>query len=469
MKKVRKKRGYWTIERSFEEAIKYDKRSDFKKHSNRAYIVLKKNGLLDKACSHMKKNCRIKVWTKDACVEAAKSCKTKSEFLRRFCGAYAISKRYGWFDELLQYFTPVGNKYNRCIYACEFPDNHVYVGLTYNMEKRKSNHLRNKDSVIYRYIKKTGLTPYFKQLTEYIPYTDAALKEGEFLEKYKVDGWVTLNKVPTGGLGGTDKKINRKWSKEKCLEITKMCNSYSELRKKYPGVLNFSKKNGFINKIREILPPKTLKNKKWTEETALEECYKYETISEFFKKSPSAYSFLLRNNLHDKMRYGKKGLINPKWTYEDAKEEALKYKTKKEFRKKANGCYQVANKRGWMNLITKHMMPSTPPKYDEKNVITILENFTNMEQLKKNKNKEIRGVYWWLKKNRKIIEYKKYLKGDPLNTKKVAWTNKLILEDIKKYATYSEYRKSGRSYQYARLHKILDIIKEYYKNGKVNF
>ena len=47
MSKKRQKRGYWTIERSFEEAKKYQHRSDFKKNSNRAYTVLKKSGLLD--------------------------------------------------------------------------------------------------------------------------------------------------------------------------------------------------------------------------------------------------------------------------------------------------------------------------------------------------------------------------------------------------------------------------------------
>ncbi len=36
----------------------------------------------------------------------------------------------------------IGNKFKRCIYAYEFSDNYVYVGLTLNLDKRNNRHLK---------------------------------------------------------------------------------------------------------------------------------------------------------------------------------------------------------------------------------------------------------------------------------------------------------------------------------------
>lgn len=49
----RKVRGYWTIDKVREEALKFNKRSDFQKCSLSAYSIAHKNGWLDDVCSHM--------------------------------------------------------------------------------------------------------------------------------------------------------------------------------------------------------------------------------------------------------------------------------------------------------------------------------------------------------------------------------------------------------------------------------
>lgn len=470
MNTTRKKRGYWTIERSIEEAKKYQHRSDFKKGSNRAYFVLSKSGLLEQACSHMAKKDTIKIWTKDACIWAAKQCKTKSEFNKRFCGAHAIAKQRGWMNELLQYFTPVGSKYKRCIYACEFPDNHVYVGLTYNIDKRIKQHIKNKDSSINQYIQLTGLPPTFKQITEYINYIDASIKEGEILNEYKDNGWIILNRTKTGGLGGKDSDIVRKWTYEKCWDAVKECNSYKDFDEKYSGAKCYAVHHGFINEIRKYFNVDDSRGyKKWTYEKCIDKINECNSITDYQEKYPGAYEYLRKRNKLYILRENYKLLQRDKWTFNEALNEALKYKTKKEFNENASGCYQVCYKNGWLNDVCKHMEPSVKPKYNEEIAKSILSKFSQMEQLKKNEDGLIRGLYWWLKSKKKIIEYKKYLLGDPLNTKKVAWTNELILDDVKKHKNYTDYLYNGRSYQYSRLHGLLDLIKNYYKNEEIWF
>ena len=47
--------GYWTIDKVKEEALKFNKRSDFKNLSSSAYSTALRNGWLDDVCLHMTK------------------------------------------------------------------------------------------------------------------------------------------------------------------------------------------------------------------------------------------------------------------------------------------------------------------------------------------------------------------------------------------------------------------------------
>ena len=62
----------------------------------------------------------------------------------------------------------------------------------------------------YEHIKKTGLNPTLKTLTEFLDKDEAAQVEGNMYKDYENKGWVLLNKVKTGGLGGNVLK----WTKE---------------------------------------------------------------------------------------------------------------------------------------------------------------------------------------------------------------------------------------------------------------
>ena len=98
-------------------------------------------------------------------------------------------------DEICSHMKSLGNKYNRCIYAFEFPDNSVYIGLTYNINIRKNSHYSRNNSQVYKHIHENNLQPELKQLTDYIDKDLASKKEGEFVEQYRNSGWNILNKV----------------------------------------------------------------------------------------------------------------------------------------------------------------------------------------------------------------------------------------------------------------------------------
>ena len=101
------------------------------------------------------------------------------------------------------------------------------------------------------------------------------------------------------------------------------------------------------------------------------------------------------------------------WTKEEAHLEALKYNNKTDFMNNSNGCYQVCIKRGWLNDITSHMESLVEKRkiYNEDNVKEEISKHYKMEELKKSDDKFVRGCYWWLKKKKLLVEYKKYLNG----------------------------------------------------------
>ena len=116
---------------------------------------------------------------------------------------------------------------NRCIYVYEFSDNHVYIGLTYDLDNRHYRHMKDTSSSVFEHFTKTNIFTLPVRLTDYLPVDKASILEGEYINKYRENGWIILNKCKSGGIAGN--KI--KWSKEKCQEEALKYNSKNEFMK----------------------------------------------------------------------------------------------------------------------------------------------------------------------------------------------------------------------------------------------
>lgn len=362
-----KKKVYWTIERSKEEAKKYQHRVDFKNNANRAYTVLRKNGLLDECCSHMTFPDISKFWNKERVIEVAKLCKNKSEFTKKYPGAQRWAKKHNILNEIMKLYTPVGNRYKRCIYSYEFPDNCVYVGLTYNLQKRNKQHMSNSDSKVFQHILLTNIKPKLIQITDYLDYISASEMEGIILKQYIDNNWIPLNAVKTGGLGSI--KIKNK------------------------------------KQIKQI-------HHKLSYEYALECAKKCETKTEFQNNYPSVYYYILKNKLMDKLEseYQFKKIHHKTWTLEECKKVAKQFKTRGEFCNKLNGCYQVVLKNGWINEVCSHMISGKTIKYTEEIVKDEVKKHIKFSEMRNSTDQFIKGCYWWIKKKKLFNEYKQYLK-----------------------------------------------------------
>ena len=214
---MRHKNGFWTKEQCQAELLKYNTLKDFKKNSFTCYKKCLTKGWLNEIGTTLIRTKHMDgFWNKERCHNIALKYSYRKDFRKNEQSVYIISHREGWIDEICSHMLVCGNKYNRCVYAYEFPDNSVYIGLTYDLIRRHSDHIdgKDKDSRVYKHIIKTGLIPKFIQSTEFIDADLASKKEIEKRDEYYNKGWNILNVAKCGSIGGSIPK----WTKENCIK-----------------------------------------------------------------------------------------------------------------------------------------------------------------------------------------------------------------------------------------------------------
>lgn len=336
----------WTKEKCHAESLKYKTRYQFQKNSNNAYNAAYRNGWLDDICNHMIKTQKpTSYWTKEKCHEESLKYTNRTEFSKKSNGAYTAAYRKGWLDDICSHMITIGNRHNKCIYAYEFPDNSVYVGLTYNIDKRHSDRQRdNKDQVI-KYIKKKGLKPLRKQLTCYIDVEEAIKAENYYVNKYKSEGWNVLNIAKTGAIGGNIII----WTYDKCREEALKYKNKTEFLKNNSSAYVAAYRNGWLDDICSHMEHLEKPKGYWTYERCKEEALKYNTKKDFFKNSVSAYGISIKNGWFKDITSHMIDRPNKKWTYEKCKEEASKYNSKSDFFRNNRGAYNASLRNKWIN------------------------------------------------------------------------------------------------------------------------
>lgn len=262
-------------------ALKYNRIVDFEKNDQAKYNAARKNGWLTDICSHMFH--RVKEWTPELLKEEALKYKYKIDFLRGNASAYTVAARLGILDSICSHMEDLGDMYKRAIYAWEFPDNYVYVGLTCNIERRINEHLRDEASQVFRHCRETGLEPTFRLKHEYVPVNQAKRLEGETLKEYVRNGWKKLNAAKTGGIGST-REI---YTEDKIRSLARTCHSRKEFMKLYRGAYSACTKKKMMYVLDEIFPKLRIVDakgvvhncafRKWSDEKIWEVAKKYKT------------------------------------------------------------------------------------------------------------------------------------------------------------------------------------------------
>jgi predicted GIY-YIG superfamily endonuclease len=285
---------FWTKERCEGEALKYNNRNDFRINSKSSYTISQRNKWLDDICLHMIKK-PSSYWTKEKCQEEALKYKTRTEFKNKSYQVYKYSRINCWFDDICKHMPIIGNMYKRCIYSFEFEDNHVYIGLTYNIDKRSEGHYTNLSSQVNKHIKSTNLQPNLIKLSDYVDVEFAKIKEAEYIELYRSNGWNILNIQKAGNTGSS-----RKITEDKCKEVVENYTSLSIFRKEQPNIYKNIIRYGW-KYLLTGLSRNVKEGGYWSKEKCQEVALKYSRRIDFFKKDSSAYNKAQKNGWLDEI------------------------------------------------------------------------------------------------------------------------------------------------------------------------
>jgi predicted GIY-YIG superfamily endonuclease len=342
----------WTDEKLRDEAKKYNTPGDFYKFGGSAAQLARDRGeeFWDEITSHMIKPIE---WTDEMLKAEAQKYTSRSEFSKNSSSAYYAANKRGILDDITMHMEPVGNMYKRMIYVYEFPDNHFYVGLTFNLKARTRGHMKSLRSPVFQHISKTGLQPIRKSITDYMDKNEAVKKENQVLNQYIKKGWIPLNKAKTGSLGGK----YLKWTDDEIRKEASKYTNYTDFQKNSRSASNAAMMRGedFYNEITSHMK-RTYEYH--TNDQLRDMALKFKTKKEFADTFPSEYQ-KARGRGKEFFDSITKHMVplRKKWTDENLRNEAKKYKTRKEFHNNAPSAYNAAKSKGqdYFLQITSHM------------------------------------------------------------------------------------------------------------------
>ena len=237
------------------------------------------------------------------------------------------------------------------------------------------------------------------------------------------------------------------------------------------------------------------KPNKWTDELLRKSAAKYTSVKEWRTKEESAYATasargLLKKLSKNMIKIGEKGF----WTKDKVKKSALRYQTKVDWIKNEDAAYRAAHKNGWIDELTKHMVPignkrircvysiSVKGKkiiyigltgyfqrrirdhFDTPRILNLIKDYGKKSIITKQLTKYILAEKA-IETERKLTQHfinKGYLvlnkaKPGSLGGTTVKWTKEKILKEAKKYKTIRDWLKSSKqSYAAAWSMNIVD-------------
>ena len=279
--------GYWNdYEHCQNAALECSTRLEMRKKFRSGYEAIKTNKW-DELFSHMVDPRLGKVaanigseaanegWTLESLKLVASKFPTRKLFMNKRPGAYKTACELGCIDEVCAHMERQGHLYLRQIYAIEFADKSVYIGLTYNFAARKLQHLRYSSNKYVREKISSGMAYEFVQYKDFYSREDAPKQEQKLAELYVIRGYTALNigKLGAGGsLGGgvvhgskkdADDHQDIKWSKPLVLQVARSCTSRTQFKNVYSGAWRHARVHGYMHECHKIIPCKVKDKGYW--------------------------------------------------------------------------------------------------------------------------------------------------------------------------------------------------------------
>ncbi len=280
------------------EAQKYSNRKDFRTQSPLAYRWAIKYNLFGNTIIHLGDTIERKeagYWNYEKLKAEAFKYNSKKEFFEKNSAAVSAAKQKGVWDEITSHMEPLGSLINRAVYAWEFPDKSVYVGLTFNLKMRGIQHLDDEGKTqVSKHIRKTKTTPVFKLVSDYVPAIEAQNLESCSIKDYEVNGWKILNVAKAGGLGS----CQRMWTYDRLEQEANKYDNVSDFKKKSYSAYVSAQKYGYFDELTKHMSRKI---KTYSDEEIRNVASKYKRKDLFLKNEPSIVQAARIRGMYDEL------------------------------------------------------------------------------------------------------------------------------------------------------------------------
>lgn len=247
---MKRRNNFWDVSKCIEESKNHEKISHFQNNAPSAFGAAKRLGLLPQIREYYSKTWKRKgfgYWTFDRVKNEALKYMTKKEFRACNSSAYSVAKKKGFLPIVSAHMTPLASLKRRAIYAFEFSDKSVYVGLTFNYKKRYLDHIRDTVSIKNK-VRDCGHV--FVMFNNWDVPKVTAKSEIEIIAEYRKNGWTLLNQRKGGGLGGSQIK----WTMEKLQDVVSKYSNRRDFRKGCPSAYSTLVKKKMLHTVCKDMP-----------------------------------------------------------------------------------------------------------------------------------------------------------------------------------------------------------------------
>lgn len=290
-----------------------------------------------KKCGINKRAINRQKYSKEECIKIANNYIYLKDFYTKERSIYEKCVRNKWLKEITKNLIKCNSLKKRCLYAIYFPNNTIYIGLTYNFSKRINQHLTSKGAV-YEYVKNTNIHPIkIKQLTSYMNADKTQIYEQKVIDFFHWLGFTTLNRNKGGSLGQVLSHV----TKDECKEIALKYKTRTDFYRNETSIYNYAQRNNFLDYVLSSFPH--LKAKKEIEQYSINGDYinTYKSISDAIKQLNIHSASGIIQCCQEK-QFSSNGF---QWKYKNSK-KIIKKPTTKQTKK----VYQINNKGKIINL-----------------------------------------------------------------------------------------------------------------------
>lgn len=432
----------WTKPKVFEEARKYQSRSEFAIKCAGAYTVATKREWIEQM-SWMKEKWSHPApkWTKEAVFEESKKYSTRREFEENASGAYSKAQQLGWLDDM---------PWLELIRKSWTKDEVFEESKKYNSRSSFSEGSSGAYHIARRE-KWLDEMPWLVVRTTYVSMKDSIFDEArkyhsiEELKKENPDIYaIALKKRWLKEMIWLDPVRRLQLTKEEVFDISKQYKSKTSFYKGDRDIYYYAKKKGWLDEMTWFITP----HGKWTKNEVFDESRKYTTRKEFENGSRGAYSVAQTNKWLDEMFW----LVKTNhgiWTKEEVFEESKKYSSRKKFSDGNGTAYGIARKNSWLDEMP--WLAIKPVKWTREVVFAESRKYKSRGEFQIN----ARGAYVVAKKN-KWLDEMTWLK--PLLK---TWDKDNVIKEAMKYSTKAMFHsKSSVAYRVALRNNWMDEIGE---------